>query len=44
MKDIKKAQNFMKMMMPSNVKRLKNIEGKHHFHSRRNRAKIKSNI
>ena len=27
----KKAQNFMKMMMPSNVKRLRNIEEKYLF-------------
>ena len=27
----KKAQNFMKMMMPSNVKKIKKYRGKIHF-------------
>ena len=31
----KKAQNFMKMMMPSNVKKIKNIEGRIHYSLRK---------
>ena len=41
----KKAQNFMKMMMPSHVKKIKKYRGKITIvYSRRNRTKIKSNI
>ena len=31
----KKTQNFMKMMMPSHVKKIKNIEAKFHYLSKR---------
>ena len=40
----KKAQNFMKMLMPSQVKRIKNIGKNSLVHRGRYRTKIKSNI
>ena len=39
MKDIKKAQNFMKMMMPSNVKKIKKYRGKKPVYRRKYRTK-----